>query len=80
MNHVLEVCLEIMIASPGLSVTALCMWYSHAVPFLRMKCLIFYLIEPPETHAVLNALNLEKRVVKIHNCALLPHFFAFFWF
>ena len=60
-----------------------CKQHPHTMSFLRNKMLYSLLKTQQNTcslveWSVLNALNLGKRGIKIHNCALLLDFFALF--
>ena len=65
----------------GLLRTAYGIRHPHVVPFLRNK-MPHSQLKTAKTFrrgcSVLNALNLKKRGIKIHNCALLLDFRAFF--
>ena len=69
----------------GLTCTNYGVRYQHAVPLLRNK-MPYSLLKTAKTHAiqwwgcsVLNALNLEKKGVKIQKCVLLLNFISLFW-
>ena len=84
-SHAIEIYFRSINLSLSIIRTFYCLRYRHAVPFLRNDTRYYLLKTPKNTCclgrgcSVLNALNLEKQGVKIHNCALFLGFLPLFW-